>query len=489
PLSFSTPKKEAVNLASPATEALTKRRHTYSTTDKMRASSSDATEMFTSLSDPFDFEPSHNNATSESSKNSLSKPSDSPTRLSVHRKLTNDIAALYSSDGMRNMNNPSIKTGNNPSLKGKELGSPSAAIYALPHSHLISPPVLPPTLAQKAQRPNPPISSSAFSPNRSIGTDLSPIIEDMYTFVDPTEVNEDSLIASTVDSSGSSYGQLLEEMVRYLNIGFYFHTCAAIMTIDYFNLSQYGAFGGMEWGNDESRQTEYSAQHSTQGYGDIQDPGWRGDHLEPVEQSVLIPELTLTVPTPELGSSAQFPSDAEPRPLLIDDIIDRPLRKKKTSTVATSKTEGSADLETTYADMNSGGDLDLGLGLNRRSSGVFRGSRQGDLTQERLTERRTTGNGKINTKTKRLSSFRWSILPPAMPVCIHEEGEHAASRLFGLPSTREASKLSKNEAQRSPRVVDKSERQYQVRRHSFGFNMKSFAKRRRYVEDDTIKEL
>ncbi|KAH9486176.1 hypothetical protein JR316_0000240 [Psilocybe cubensis] len=544
--------------------------------------------------------------TNPRSKVRIVTPPESPSRPSAHRQLTHDIAALYSSNEstddtpfvsgiftsltvdkymrilavQRNRNSKQTWIGEHTSSKGKEkrvsapaimssyngvhpspkapimnlandVGSPSAAIYALPHSHLISPPCLPLTLPHQVQRSNRPVSSNSFNMNRSVGTDLSPIMEDIHAFAGQAEANE-------VDSSGSSYGQLLTEM-----------------TIDYFNTntSQYGAFGKMEWGNDEkSRVTDYSAPISTQGYGDIQDPSWAFDHLvDPMDQNVPIPELTLTAPTPDLGSPEEKLSDAEPRPLLIDDIIDHPLRQKKTSTVAASKKEGSADLEMELANEISRGDLALGLSSNRGGCGDQIDNSNAARPKRQGKKQTVSLKTDVARPNKRPSSFRWSIsrsdrkpndqamkrttsiwkrmsqilgdmtetssqvrhpgsnrtqldppfvevagtwtMPasqletqkrcprhnapgkrdsdpqtPATPVCIHEEGEHAASRLFGLPSTREASSFLKTDAQHLPRIPDKSEKRRDARRHSFGFNMKSLAKRRRYADSDKIKE-
>ena len=123
-------------------------------------------------------------------------------------------------------------------------------------------------------------------------------------------------------------------------------------TIDYFSLSSFGEFGGLEWSKVESRINDEltGGQYRNQNFGDgerdtsfsflkfwctsmktdvvvfisdaHQDDG-RGrqvyNDMHALEDSmVLIPELTLTAPTPELGYSGEL----LPRGLLNDDGCD-----------------------------------------------------------------------------------------------------------------------------------------------------------------------
>ncbi|KAJ3500261.1 hypothetical protein NLJ89_g9877 [Agrocybe chaxingu] len=212
--------------------------------------------------------------------------------------------------------------------------SPSAAIYALPQSHLISPTPSPPVLVRRNQnaRPRPHSTSGSSFTSKLFELDLSPIVEDTQVFGDAPQVqidvsidtDEDSDPASALNSSGSSYGELLHDM-----------------TIDYFSLSQYGTPGRLEWGNDErSRWAVMSAHHPNQSTGDTAGPededtnDWQGfnGHEEhrrsqgesdyedalPDDSSLFIdmdiPELTLTVPTPELESSPELVDRRSPPP-------------------------------------------------------------------------------------------------------------------------------------------------------------------------------
>ncbi|CAA7264932.1 unnamed protein product [Cyclocybe aegerita] len=187
--------------------------------------------------------------------------------------------------------------------------SPSAAIYALPQAHLISPTPSPPVLGRRNQnaRPRPHSTSGSSFTSKLFELDLSPIMEDAQVFGDAPQVqidvsidiDEDSEPASVLNSSDSSYGELLHDM-----------------TIDYFSLSRYGTLGRLEWANDKrSRWAVMSAHDPNQRTGDTAGTededanGWEEftsheEHHHP--QDIDIPELTLTVPTPEMESSAEL---------------------------------------------------------------------------------------------------------------------------------------------------------------------------------------
>jgi len=61
----------------------------------------------------------------------------------------------------------------------------------------------------------------------------------------------------------------------------------------------------------------------------------------------------------------------------------------------------------------------------------------------------------------------------AAPVLINEEGEHAASPLFGLPDVSKTLKKAKNVSQIDPRVSSEYSSVH-ARRHSFGSSLKGF---------------
>ncbi|KAF8805548.1 hypothetical protein BYT27DRAFT_7212919 [Phlegmacium glaucopus] len=103
---------------------------------------------------------------------------------------------------------------------------------------------------------------------------LSPIFEDTHTFANTlrgsNRVEIKPATTDTVDSSGSSYGELIQDK-----------------TIDY-----------------------------------PRDQYWSDEFWETFEDSSLIPELTLTAPTPEMGISTKFPSEHQPIRLSGDGGLD-----------------------------------------------------------------------------------------------------------------------------------------------------------------------
>ncbi|KDR85893.1 hypothetical protein GALMADRAFT_132522 [Galerina marginata CBS 339.88] len=571
----------------------------------------DAAEMFSQPLDPFCDTPYRNTSRPNNSSQSAGKtirivpPPESPT--SIRRQLTNDIAALYSSNRtqenrtMRNLNNshkkrhgiltnrkekrnsaPPILTSINdgdqtPTRKNtiegprNELVSPATTIYPLLHSQSVSPKRLFPALIHKNQRTRPQShTSSSLSHSRVFGLDLSPIIEDTNAFGEYFELNEDSVIPSIVDSSGSSYGQLLEDM-----------------NIDYFSASQYSAFAGLEWGYDQRRQTDYSSQLSAQGFGDVQDPDWGDDHLEALEDSVLIPGLTLTVPTPDLGNAARFPAERYPDLPVIDEVLDWSI-EGPTSTQTILKNSVPSDLGRicldTYPKDSDSLPGPLGNSLNNPLDGAnltgrqkseagfvtcagvgsdsgntsrrFSGFRWPTLRRENRTEissKIERGAGRVWSRLSRvLATFRtpfghqqsgdrtyldapcttvtpnwassshepryfsarhsdlsnqlscsdprsssWAFEKHSSgsplrnaSACILEDGEHAASRLFGLPNIGKKQDASTFwRAETSEIAIDGGQPRRSDERNtgSFGFSMKGIgsSRHRRYVEDDT----
>lgn len=277
-----------------------------------------------------------------------------------------------------------------------------------------------------------------------------------------------------------------------------------------------------------------------------------------MEQLNLIPELTLTAPTPDSGNSTHFlsGSGSQAKPVLFEDSVDRTLRQQTNPETATLKT---SDLGFTFLDLNHA-NLDLALGFDQGSPGTSsRNNSEPREDKDALANKGALGISDKRSGTRRASNFRWSTLrvdenakenvppdktggawkrfsrildsisaptgrrhsvlgssaqplsdvndtscqspsrlsspvqrsdytmaskrgsglsAPATSVCIHEEGEHAASRLFGLPSTGLGAKRPKNEI---PKVGDATG--LQAKRRSFGFNVKGFRNRRRHIEE------
>ncbi|KIM38136.1 hypothetical protein M413DRAFT_30284 [Hebeloma cylindrosporum] len=377
----------------------------------------------------------NNPSRTSNSKIRIVTPTESPTRSSMTRRLTQDIAALYSSNS--NQDNRAARrfhrqreSASSPTKKGKEkrnsappilafastrgdghqrtsligsnevpvdnsnrLTSSTDTIFAIPNPQS-SPPLLPAIAADFNQHndnnsKNQRIrahSSSSSGPyaNRLFELGLSPIIEDPQVFSErPLMCAARSVAApnelSLEDSSGSSYGQLLEERA-----------------IDYFSLSTFGDFGGLEWSKVESRINEEvtGGQYETQNFGEdahLEEGRERRpfyNDMHALEDSMmLIPELTLTAPTPELGCSVEL----LPRGLLDDS--GRDYQGHITTCAAAPGVPNELDFVTPLVDarrsnvLGTGTDLfvdPLGKGHRRRS---FLGKKLDGILARRLLSR------------------------------------------------------------------------------------------------------
>ncbi|KAF4612074.1 hypothetical protein D9613_004357 [Agrocybe pediades] len=375
------------------------------------------------------------------------------------------------------------------------------AMYAIPHSHLISSSRIVPPLVHKNQRTRPLSTSSSYA-QRSFEADLSPIIEDTRACVEPLEFHEASRVSPTVDEddSGSteSYGQLLEGI-----------------TIDYSSPPQYTSGGGLEQGNnglnDEERTTHglFSAQHFNQDFRGIGGSLWRaGNESDVFEDSILIPELTLTMPTPETDSPAHFPSQEQPRRPIIDGSHGQLLGEQDMA--AENRDGRQNDNGHRLEDRNRGNASNVHVDIPRKDRW------QGVAKQNRTITRRQKGDNNDDSDTSsgfwqgfsraladRCASFTrpvsrkrssdvktshvveeiGSVSPmpsrfsfpqhidhtvDAAPV-FSNDGEHGASPLFSLPTVGENFERSRD----THRERIQSSRP-QPRRRSVGFNMNAF---------------
>ncbi|KAF8893711.1 hypothetical protein CPB84DRAFT_1963461 [Gymnopilus junonius] len=311
---------------------------------------------------------------------------------------------------------------------------------------------------------------------------LSPILEDICPCVDPLDLNDESMIASTNESSVSSYGQLLDDMA-----------------IDHSGISSYGFSTRLVWQYDErGDQSEHLGHQATRDFGMPQGSEWKDDY---VEESILVPELRLTIPTPEMGSSVEFRSlgEGESRIFVIDEIPDyrspeaeplaptssasRPLGTEYRSSSADTralalgalkgfpaytlgkiprrrdpiivsnassarKSKGSSGSRWSFlrSKKKSGKGERVWSRFSRVLSNltgysIQRRSRKASVQLSDVYEKDdnvnfpgTSSLPNVQCNTNTASGQRSSVSSLSrIPTCILEDGEHAASRLFGLP--------------------------------------------------------
>ncbi|KAF9478921.1 hypothetical protein BDN70DRAFT_721686 [Pholiota conissans] len=312
-------------------------------------------------------------------------------------------------------------------------------------------------------------------------------------------------------------------------------------------------------------------QDSTQGFGDIQDTDWSSDQFQAIEDSLLIPELMLTVPTPEVGyAPVDFTSRANAS---LGSCGDALIGHRGTQRLTSDASLGPNVVEWSPLSLYLGTDLQLssekrvceassgrddriysaiepsrtlpgGSLLNAiarkldisRTSGFAKNRPSGDgkLGHVRRFWKRfsaigtpvPSANGKSDQgsnifdecigATENLTSAdrpmattclspgaeasaetwaekRHSRLPSfSAGACVIEEGEHAASRLFGTSNTgRTKDNCEKHVNERQARVdkENNSKAGRQTRRHSFGFDLKDLNGRKRHLRNDSLLDV